>query len=322
MASTERPESTDEKDRGKAAGFPPLAGEMSEGQRGPQSTNVSTSENFIEGDAARDAHPTEVAAALHYAEQNKYDYGPKLRDADFQWEINGVATMDSGISRVFIDYTPSASFRGSSGSEYIDVDSSGTVLARRQLRVPKQNQPVVLIALTVVSLVALAVVEVLLWANPFEAGPDLYVAGRTLWIRAEQPRSQPYVIYQAPSSLGEVNQWAIKPEGQGTEIVIIETVLTNQTSGAVRMVVDGEAAELRIKGSIALKPIDVIDRSYIVETSNNDRYLDPEFRLMWGGFTLNQGEELRGHIVFEAPAGSDFSDFRWLAGDTAVVRYE
>ena len=300
MASTERPESRDEDD-----------------------TTVQVSgENFIDGDDARDSHPTEVAAALQYAEQNKYDYGPKLRDAEFQWEINGVATMDNGISRVFIDYTPSASFRGSSGSEFIDVDSSGAVLARRQIRVPKQNLPVVLVALTVVSLVALAVVEVLLWANPFESGPELYVAGRTLWIRAELPRSQPYVVYNAPSSAGDVNQWAIQPEGQGTEIVIVETVLTNQTSGAVRMVVDSEAAELRIKGSIALKPINVIGRSYIVESSPNDRYLDPEFRLMWGGFTLNQGEELRGHIVFEAPAGSKFSDFRWLAGDTAVVRYE
>ena len=178
-----------------------------------------------------------------------------------------------------------------------------------------------LIALTVVSLIALAVVQVLLWANPFEGGPELYVAGRTLWIRAELPRQQPYIVYNAPSSAGAINQWAIKPEGQGTEIVIVETVLTNQTSGAVRMVVDREAAELRIKGSIALKPVNVIDRSYIVETAN-DRYLDPEFRLMWGGFTLNQGEELRGHIVFEAPLGSEFSDFRWLAGDTAVVRYD
>ena len=34
---------------------------------------------------ARDAYPTEVAAALQYAAENKYDYGPKLRDADLQW---------------------------------------------------------------------------------------------------------------------------------------------------------------------------------------------------------------------------------------------
>ena len=306
MTSTERPEETSQKDRE---------------HDDEEMVEVSTSENFIEGDTARDSHPTEVAAALRYASENKYDYGPKLRDADLQWDVNGIEPMGNGISRVFIDYTPSASFRGLSGSEYIDVDSGGAVLARRQIRVPKQNLPVVLIALTAVSLIALAVVQVLLWANPFESGPELYVAGRTLWIRAELPRQQPYVVYSAPSSAGAINQWAIKPEGQGTEIVIVETVLTNQTSGAVRMVVDREAAELRIKGSIALKPVNVIDRSYIVETAN-DRYLDTEFRLMWGGFTLNQGEELRGHIVFEAPLGSEFSDFRWLAGDTAVVRYD
>ena len=289
-------------------------------EREEETTDLGVSENFIEGDAARDSHPTEVAAALSYAAENKYDYGPKLRDSDLQWEVNGVEPMGNGISRVFIGYTPSTSFRGSSGSEYFDVDSSGSVLVRRQISVPKQALPVVLIALTVVSLISLAVVEVLLWANPFESGPDLYVAGRTLWIRAELPKQQPYVVYNAPSSQGEVHQWAIKPEGEGTEIVIIETTLTNQTSGAVRMVVDREAAELRIKDSIALKPVNVLARSYIVEAVN-DRYHDPEFRLMWGGFTLNQGEELRGHVVFEAPIGSEFSDFRWLAGDTAVVRY-
>ncbi len=286
------------------------------------SVDVTVRSTFVEGDEARNTFPTEVEAALRYAEENQYEYGPKLRDANLQWEINGVEAMGDGIARVFIDYTPSTSFRGSSGSEYIDVDASGAVLARRQLRVPKQALPVVLIALTVVSLISLAVVEVLLWANPFEGGPELYVAGRTLWIRAELPRHQPYVVYDAPSSAGTINQWAIKPEGQGTEIIVVETILTNQTSGAVKMVVDREAAELRIKGSIALKPINVIDRSYIVETSPDDRYLDPDFRLMWGGFTLNQGEELRGHIVFEAPKGSEFTDFRWLAGDTAVVRYQ
>ena len=48
--------------------------------------------------------------------------------------MNGIEPMDNGISRVFINYTPAASFRGSSGSEHIDVDSGGAVLARRQIR--------------------------------------------------------------------------------------------------------------------------------------------------------------------------------------------
>ena len=86
MASTERPDIDEEDDATALA------------DRG---------EDFIEGDAARDAYPTEVAAAIRYAEENKYDYGPKLRDADLQWDVNGVEPMGEGISRVFIDYTPS-----------------------------------------------------------------------------------------------------------------------------------------------------------------------------------------------------------------------
>ncbi len=280
----------------------------------------SSDANYIAGDEARRVYPAEVGAALRYVAENKYDYGPRLRDADMQWDVDGVEPVGDGISRVYVNYAPSASFRGSSGSEYLDVDASGGVLARRQIRVPKQDLPVILIGITVVSIVALILVEVMLWANPFESGPTLYVAGRTLWIRAELPREQPYVVYNAPSTSGDVSQWSISPAGQGTEIVIVEVTLTNQTSGAVRMVVDRDAAELRIRDSIALKPINVVDRSYQVEVEN-DRYLDPAFRLMWGGFTLNQGEELHGHMVFEAPIDSNFSDFRWLAGDTAVVRY-
>ena len=73
-------------------------------------TDVTVRSTFIEGDDARDAFPTEIEAALRYAEENQYEYGPKLRDADLQWEINGVETMGDGIARVFIDYTPSTSF--------------------------------------------------------------------------------------------------------------------------------------------------------------------------------------------------------------------
>ena len=151
--------------------------------RADDADEMSASGDYVEGDEARDAYPNEVAAALQYAADNKYDYGPKLRDADLQWDVNRAEPLEGGITRVFVDYTPSTSFRGSSGSEYFDVDASGAVQARRQISVPRQNLPVVLIALTVVSLLSLAVVEVLLWANPFESGPVLYVAGRTLWIR-------------------------------------------------------------------------------------------------------------------------------------------
>ena len=86
--------------------------EVRDEEESTEPIDTSVSENFVEGDAARDAYPTEVSAALVYAAENKYDYGPKLRDADLQWDVNGVEPMDGSVSRVFIDYSPSATFRG------------------------------------------------------------------------------------------------------------------------------------------------------------------------------------------------------------------
>lgn len=279
------------------------------------------SENFVRGDAARDSFPTQVAAAMKYASDNKYEYGPKLRDSEINWEVDGVASMDGGISRVYVNFRPSSSFRGESGSEYFDVDASGVVLARRQLSVPKEALPIFLIGFAVVSLIALVVVQVLLWANPFEGGPEPYVAGRILWLRVESPKVHPYVTYDAPGATGGgLLRWAIKPEGEGTQLVIVKATLINQTSGAVNMVVDRNAAELRIRGSIGLKPVNILDASYQVDPEADRNYLT-DFTGMWGSVTLNQGEQITGHLVFETPVGSDFSEFRWLSGDTAVVRF-
>ena len=293
---------------------------MTQDQNPEEPPELADSDQYTEGDGARDAFPVQVTSALRYAAENKYEYGPRLRNTDIDWDVDGVSSMEGDISRVFLNYRPSKSFSGASGSEYLDVDASGSVLARHQLRLPKQDLPVFLIGLTVVSLVALVVVQVILWANPFEGGPDPYVAGRILWLRAEKPKAQPYITYDAPSTAGVLNRWAIAPAGDGTDLVIVQATLINNTSGAVNMVVDRDAAELRIRGSISLRPVDILDVSYTVE-GGEDRYYSPDFKGMWGSVRLNQGEQITGHLVFEAPQGSEFSEFRWLSGDTAVVRY-
>jgi hypothetical protein len=43
---------------------------------------------------------------------------------------------------------------------------------------------------------------------------------------------------------------------------------------------------------------------------------------MWGSTVLQQGEQLKGYLVFEVPAGSGFHQLRWNASDSAVVRYQ
>ena len=238
-----------------------------------------------------------------------------------EWEIAGASELGNGILRIFIDYTPLKSFRGRSGSEYVDIAPDGSVVARRQLRVPRENLPYVLIGLAAASVVALIAVQVLIWFEPFEGGPELYVSGRTLYLRSELPKVQQHVEYDAPTSAGQVIRWAVSPDGDGTDLVIVEVTVINATSGAVQMVVDRDAAELRIVDSVGVKPVDILDRSYTVEVNPSSRWFVPDFRVMWGSYTLNRNEQLSGHLVFEVPSGSEFSEFRWAAGDSPRVSY-
>ena len=281
----------------------------------------SDSEVVLSADEVRTRFPKFVDAALEYVQANRYDYGPRLRGVDMEWEIAGASELSNGILRIFIDYTPLKSFRGRSGSEYVDIAPDGTVVARRQLRVPKEDLPYVLLGLAVASVVALIAVQVLIWFEPFEGGPDLYVSGRTLYLRSELPRVQQHIEYDAPVSSGEVIRWALSPAGEGTDLVMVEVTVINATSGAVQMVVDRDAAELRIVDSIGVKPVDILERSYTAEVEPSSRWFVPDFRIMWGSYTLNRNEQLSGHLVFEAPKGSEFSEFRWAAGDSPRVSY-
>ena len=272
-------------------------------------------------DEARAQYPALVDAALEFVQANRYDYGPKLRDVEMDWQVSGAMELDNSMKRILIEYSPVKSFRGRSGSEYVDFDASGAVVARRQVRVPKENLPYVLIGLAAASVVALIAVQILVWFNPFEGGPELYVSGRTLYLRSELPRVQQHVEYQAPTSTGEFIRWAVSPSGDGTELVLVEVTVINATSGAVKMNIDRDAAELLIVDSVTIKPVNILERSYSVEEGAS-RWFVPDFRAMWGSYTLNRGEQLSGHLIFEAPLGSEFSEFRWAAGgDSPRVSY-
>ena len=97
----------------------------------------------------RERFPVQEDLALKYVADNKYAYGPRLSKVDMEWSVLAAESVPGGIVRVTIEFRPSGPFRGTTGSEYVDVNEDGVVLARRQLRIPKENWPWVLIGLAV-----------------------------------------------------------------------------------------------------------------------------------------------------------------------------
>lgn len=274
---------------------------------------------IVVGDAAREAFPLQVDAALAYAADNKYEYGPAYSKRDLAWNVVAAQEMRDGIVRVTLDYHPEASFKGDSGREYIDMAPDGSVLARRQLKRPKESLPWVLIGFATFSVMLAFVVVPLVWFYE-NTGDPLYVSGRILYLRADKPKVQESINYTGPDVSGNVRNWAISPQGSNTELAFVKISLINATAGSVRIVVDTDAAELRTNNG-TFKPLDATARAQSTG-SINPRMDVPGFIPVWGSLNLESNQVVEGYMVFEVPRDSTFSEFRWSATDSAVVRYD
>ena len=173
---------------------------------------------------------------------------------------------------------------------------------------------------TIQAAVAATVAAVATATQIVEPNP-LYVQGRNLWMRADKPIIQDAVHYVGRDTAGNQHAWAIEPVRSGTRIAVVEVTIINATSSSVRLVVDRDAAELRLRDvSQGVKPVDVIEKA--VPTTSYDPTLDyAGFVPIWGSITLNSNEQILGHMVFEIPVGAPPLEFRWRASDTMYVRY-
>ena len=293
-------------------------GDTSAPNTGAQEQGTGRPARMISGEAAREAYLAQVESALAYAAENKYAYGPAMSRKNLAHKLVGVQEMAGGLVRVHIDFAPADKFRGAAGREYLDVDANGGVLARRLVRVPKENLPWVLMGVAAFSVLLAAIAVPLIFF--YDGSNPLYRGGRTLWVQSERPKTTVELFYTGPDTEGAMQQWIIQPEGAGTVLAYIEVTVINQTSGAVNLIVDRNAAELTTGEGIIHRPIDVIARTQHPEQYNT-RFEVPGFLPMWGSVVLESGRQLNGYLVFEVPEGSQFDNLRWAASDTVILRY-
>ncbi|MDA1279802.1 MAG: hypothetical protein O3B95_07120, partial [Chloroflexi bacterium] len=174
--------------------------------------------------------------------------------------------------------------------------------------------------ITAFSVVLAAILISLMTVFKSEGGDPLYVAGRTLWIRAEEPKSQRFIIYRGENTTGELVTWAMTPADLDNNVMVyIQVTLINQTSGTVSLVIDEKAASLLDGNRASYAPIDTVLRAFPAEY--DARFDVPGFIPLWGSLSLNGGEQVVGMLAFELPARSSFTELRWNASDTVTIRY-
>ncbi len=266
-------------------------------------------------------YPEQTAAALEYVAANSYDYGHSLSKVPLIREVVGVQNDASGTLRVFIQYRPRKG-KSKPGLEYVDVAEDCSVLARRQVRLPKQSLMSLswlLIVGAIFSVIAAAILTPgFLVFGFFEQSED-FRAGRSLLVRLDiRPRTVPELYYTDVDPVsGTSLTRVVRPSESGNEIAYIRVNVVNQNqSQQVRFILDSSAAELQADTGRSYRPLDVPARS--LQDIPNSRYLVDGFQYIWGSVTLLQGFGIEGYLVFEVPIGSKFSRFVWSAGGDTI----
>ena len=120
---------------------------------------------------------------------------------------------------------------------------------------------------------------------------------------------------------GDEGYYALRPEEEGNELVLLHMNVSNQEANRAFLTVDESAAELRGFENDKYFPIDVSARIVPQEGEpSTDERLSP-FIIIWGSFELDKGLGLDGWIVFEAPKDTPFRQLKWAAGDTIFIDF-
>lgn len=260
-----------------------------------------------------------INKSLSYLKDNTYEYGPNLNDANLSYHVDKIESQSSNILRIYFEFRNEKNVNSKSGLEYIDIDNNDVVQVRRVIKTPKENFPWPIFTLAVISLLfaSLFVSYRVYWMDT--DGDNLYLAGRSLWIRSEEPIEQKYITYVGNDLNGNEQYWAVSPKQEKNNLIFVKLSIINYGAGTVKIVVDEKASALYDDKSVQFKPLNPIESVYTSE--KNDEYIVEDFIPLWGPVQLDPQEQITGMMIFEVPPSTKAEQLKWDAGDLIMFTY-
>ena len=160
-----------------------------------------------------------------------------------------------------------------------------------------------------------------------------YYQGRTLTVSVSSIERFSELRYSTVVER-QVRHVRLLPSEDGWELVVVHLKVANHTATSAIFNVDRQGAELRDFQSNKYFPIDVGERArnsseppILGSRSSTILELQPDgtFSLnkgfLTGPFELLRGMGIDGWIIFEAPEGTKFREFKWRAGDSLTISF-
>ena len=161
-----------------------------------------------------------------------------------------------------------------------------------------------------------------------------YYQGRTLTVSVSSIERLAEIRYSTVVDQQEPRHVRLLPSEDGLELVVVHLKVANHTATSAIFTVDRQGAELRDFQSNKYFPIDVGERaqdssdppipgsrsSTILELQPDGTFATSK-GFLTGPFELLLGMGIDGWIIFEAPEGIKFREFKWRAGDSLTISF-
>ena len=123
--------------------------------------------------------------------------------------VTKIEAQSTNILRIYFEFKDEKNINSKSGLEYIDIDDNDVIQVRRIINKPKENFPWPIFTLAIISIM-IAVIFVsyrVYWMD--RDGDNLYLAGRSLWVKSDEPVNQEFITYIGNDENGNEQYWAI-----------------------------------------------------------------------------------------------------------------
>tara|TARA_B100000941_G_scaffold105229_1_gene73592 strand:- start:1391 stop:1867 length:477 start_codon:yes stop_codon:yes gene_type:complete len=127
--------------------------------------------------------------------------------------------------------------------------------------------------------------------QPFNSSSNLYVSGRTLFIKLSKPEQ-----LQDPSS-------------DSSKIIFINTEVINAASGEILLLIDDQSADLLSKDGFTYKPLNPNELDLNIE------------KPLWGSFKLSRNQMVKGNLFFKVNKTFDPLTFEWKESDRVIINF-
>ena len=127
--------------------------------------------------------------------------------------------------------------------------------------------------------------------QPFNSSSDLYVSGRTLFIKLNQPE--------------QLQEYS----NNSNKIIFITTEVINAASGEILLLINDQSVDLLSKDGYTYKPLNPSEIDFNIQ------------KPLWGSFNLSRNQMVKGNLFFKVNKTFEPQTFEWKESDRVIINF-